>query len=155
MVLSHRTAVPGNHPIGTMHSIFYTVTLHILVNADHPRDGPRSFLLQSSRARGRTAAPPPQVGGAQAMDPPAKLTSAQRALLHRIKEARAWYQGSDPFNGSNQYARLHKCLMKMGFKSVRRLCTPFKHNAMIVRWGVLMRALSGRYQNGHNFARWG
>ena len=30
------------------------------------------------------------------MDPPVKLTSAQRALLHRIKEARAWYQRSDP-----------------------------------------------------------
>ena len=30
------------------------------------------------------------------MDPPVKLTSAQRALLHRIKEAREWYQGSDP-----------------------------------------------------------
>ena len=30
------------------------------------------------------------------MDPPAKLTSAQRALLHRIKEAREWYHGFDP-----------------------------------------------------------
>ena len=30
------------------------------------------------------------------MDPPVKLSSAQRALLHRIKEAREWYQGSDP-----------------------------------------------------------
>ena len=56
--------------------------MHILVNADHSRDGPRGFLLQSSRARGRTAAPPPQVGGAQAMDPPVKLTKPPKTLRY-------------------------------------------------------------------------
>ena len=55
-----------------------------------------SLIAACVDSRVWTAAPPPQVGGAQAMDPPAKLTSAQRALLHKIKEARAWYQGSDP-----------------------------------------------------------
>ena len=58
---------------------------------------PSRFPFAKLEGKGTDSrAPPPQVGGAQAMDPFVKLSSAQRALLHRIKEAREWYQGSDP-----------------------------------------------------------
>ena len=52
LAVSSHTAVPGNHLTGTMHSIFYTVTLHILVNADHPPRRPSRFPFATLGGKG-------------------------------------------------------------------------------------------------------
>ena len=59
----------------------------------------------------------------------------------------------DPFNGSNQYARLRKYSTSTASKLAIPKCTTFRYNAMIARRGASIRVLYGRYPNKHNLSR--